>query len=307
MRSGHELDPEWTMEEIWPVKNFTLALLALVFCIPALAGEAAAPAAEIEKVLENARKIYELAARIEKYRTEHGSLPAGRSARDVVRVFGGGEGLQEYFATDAWGTPYRVMVDMPPSRYSIISAGSDGRFDSDSWSIAKKSESPSDDTVLEDGRFVRSNHAWAFARADKLGARSEDRLRREIDRNKADRTMFAVRQIAADLAGYLTKHDKFPEGDVFELPGFESLPREDAWGTPLRVTVKGNNWRIASAGNDGTFDAGTDLARDLVNENGRFLTTWDTDNQGVDALPWAMTQLELARKEFETAVASRKR
>ena len=284
-----------------------LALLIVLYAMPACAGEPAAPAAEINNILENARKMCELATSIEHFRSTHGSLPSGSSTRDVVRACGGGEGKQQYFATDPWGTPYRVKVDPPRGRYSIVGAGSDRRFDPDSWNVPKKSRSPADDVVLrEGGQFVRSNHEWAIAQGDKLGARSEERLRRLIDASKALRTMASVRAIATALFAYLTEHNKFPEGDIFSLPEFKMLPREDAWGTPLRVTVNGDNIRIVSAGSDAKFDAGNDLARDLVMENDQFVTTWDTAGQGVNELSRLIAWLERARKELETAVAAQK-
>jgi hypothetical protein len=238
----------------------------------------------VEAVLENATKIYELAALIEQHRIEKHALPQGRSAAEVVRAIGGGEGLQKHFAADPWGTPYRVTS---ASHYSIISAGPDRKFDD------------ADDTRFDDGRFSRSHHDAAVAKA--RNSRRPDEISRQLELAKANRTLIVMRTLSTALAAYLAEFDQFPEGDVLAHPAFQGYAREDGWGTPLRVTAKGQTWRIVSAGADKTFDAGTDLGRDVVNENGRFLYTWES---AADAIPSALARYERAKKEFDRVIAA---
>lgn len=247
-------------------------------------------AQDIENVLDNATKIYELAALIEQHRIEKHSLPAGRSVAEVIRAIGGHEGLQKHFAADPWGTPYRVASGTPAGHYSIASAGPDRRFDD------------ADDTLFGDGRFIRSNHEPALAEARKLGAQQPDRIPRQLELAKANRTMIVMRTLSTALTVYLAEYDQFPQGDVLAHPAFQGYAREDGWGTPLRVTTKGQTWRIVSAGADKTFDSGTDLGRDLVNENGRFLSTWES---AADALPAVVSRFERAKREFERVAAAR--
>ncbi len=265
------------------VKRFTFPLV--FFCCVARLN-----AQDTQNELDNAAKIYELAALIEQHRIEKHSLPDGRSAAEVIRAIGGHEGLQKHFAADPWGTPYRVVSGTPAGHYSIAGAGPHRRF------------ADADDTLFADGRFIRSNHESALAEARKLAAQQPNRIPRQLELARANRTMIVMRALSTALAAYLAEYDQFPEGGVLAHPAFQGYAREDGWGTPLRVSAKGQTWRIVSAGADKKFDSGTDLGRDVVNENGRFLSTWES---AVDAVPAALARFERAKKDFERVAAAR--
>lgn len=78
-----------------------------------------------------------VAAIIEKYRAENGSLAGFFAPEDAV---------------DAWRTPFRFVIDR--SSYRIISAGADRKFDPMNWS-RPPSRDPAEDIVFENGKLVR--------------------------------------------------------------------------------------------------------------------------------------------------------
>jgi len=275
--------------------------------------------ADLVKVLENTMKIYELAGLIEKHRNERGSLPAGRSAREVITAFGGGEGIQQYFETDPWGTEYRVAAGSTPGRYWIVSAGADRSFGASNWSLPNKSEDPSDDVVFRDGLFLRSAHEWAIRESDKLGAISTGKLSREMDRSRASRTMTEVRQINTALFAYLTDHQGIPQirgmNDMIKLLAstHPKLTGVDAWDTPMRITVKGDAWQIVAAGSDKKFENDppalgltSDYTRDLVFNDVDFLTEWSLDHSPEEQLTDVRARLRTQEEKFEEELAKRK-
>lgn len=153
--------------------------------------------------------------------------------------------------SDPWGTPYRIENGM------VVSAGSDRKFE----------DAPADgqfagtegDVVFREGRPVRSNRNWLYARVapatDSAAALEELRtaeLGAMVMRTPAMQHLtFAKTTAAAMLRGDAEK---------------------DAWGTPLRV----DGARTISAGSDKQFDpmswsrpATDDLREDIIVENGQ--------------------------------------
>ena len=57
--------------------------------------------------------------------------------------------------TDAWGDAYAYAASADGSSYRLVSPGSDGRTDPDSWGVKGPLASFEDDAVLDSGSLSR--------------------------------------------------------------------------------------------------------------------------------------------------------
>lgn len=217
---------------------------------------------------------------------------------------------------DPWGTAYRVEIN--GEAFRIIGAGSDCRFEPESWTTPGQYADLAIDVVADDDDITRSNHLWLnglvpdrfqylHAVDEALAANpgkpldlvlTTPRLAggylamvqdqamllgpKSLGILQAERTWTAMRQLAAQL-----------DADL-QAP---SRP-EDEWGTPLRVELDpAGGYRIISAGADRTFEPRSwalpmtaDLADDQVYAGGKgFVRKFDR-NQSIQR-----TVLEAAR------------
>ena len=194
------------------------------------------------------------------------------------------EGLQLVNATpdmpkDPWGAPYRLTVS--DGRYTIASAGSDGKFDETVWSKEEQFTGLEGDIVLVDGRMTRSNRNWLYPQVtDATRDALETLVRAEVhlmmSRNP---TMQALERRRATV-------------NLIQEKG--AALQHDAWGTPVRVIKEGEKVRIISAGPDKTFDVMSwgkpplpDVNEDIVVEDGLPLRIIDDQAVLKAALPAA--------------------
>jgi TonB family protein len=152
---------------------------------------------------------------------------------------------------DPWGTPYRIETGR------VVSAGSDRKFED--APAEGQFAGTEGDVVFVEGRPVRSNRNWLYARVapatDSAAALEELRtaeLGAMVMRTPAMRDLTLAKTTAAAMLREDTKND--------------------AWGTPLRV----DGARTISAGADKRFDPmswsrppATDLGEDIIVENGQ--------------------------------------
>ncbi len=93
----------------------------------------------------------------EAYRTDHGALPEAASLDELTPMLS-----PMYIATmpknDAWGTPLRVESSADGLR--VISAGSDARFDPETWTLDGPLTSFADDAMITGPRQFR--RMWRF-------------------------------------------------------------------------------------------------------------------------------------------------
>lgn len=174
---------------------------------------------------------------------------------------------------DAWGNELRFYESAEGWR--VVSAGSDGTFDESAWRNYEQFANLEGDVVFENGRLVRSNRNWLAAQAAAAGASAA-----ALADLRAAEVRFAMGRVpliraltgAKATAVLMQRVAAYIENNKAAPP--EELSR-DAWGTPLRITIDGERYRIVSAGADKTFDETSwaeapllDLAEDIVLENG---------------------------------------
>lgn len=109
------------------------------------------------------------------------------------------------------------------------------------------------------------------------------------------------------IGAYLTDYDAPPKVDSIDAlaaalqPTYiRELPRADAWGTPFKYEVDGNDYRVVSAGADRKFDPstwktqwrGSDFNADAVVSNGKFVRAWDPDSGKSAALQSAVVNAQ---------------
>lgn len=223
--------------------------------------------ADVVKGLQNLSVIHRIANVLDLRRTLAHSLP-----------------LQ--VPLDPWGTPYRISES--PAGYRIVSAGSDNKFDDTIALTRQQFTGLEGDVVFEDGKLIRSNRNWLFARIDPSGAGAS--ALKELERAEIDFLMMRVPVMRALIGAKATVN-------VMQMAGAHvqekhtAPPAElanDAWGTPLRVTInEDGTYRIVSAAADRTFDetswtraAMADFNEDFIYENGK-LTRFVDQNQAL--------------------------
>lgn len=176
---------------------------------------------------------------------------------------------------DAWKTPIRYEHLDDGKTYRLVSAGSDGVFETTTTPPlgeryeSRSTETLEEDLVLENGHFTRD-----------LGA--------AVGLDETGQAIVQMNGAGGACETYAVDHDRYPAAaSMSELstilrPYIKKLHEVDPWGTPYAYRVAGDQvaYRFASAGPDRTFDEsslsppgapcapGTD---DLVWENGRLI------------------------------------
>ncbi|HEX2061152.1 MAG TPA: type II secretion system protein GspG, partial [Thermoanaerobaculia bacterium] len=189
---------------------------------------------DIAKGLKNLAEMHRIASAIELRRTLAGTT-------------------QMRLPPDPWGTPYQVQETT--SGYRIVSAGSDGKFEETVALTSEQFDGLEGDVVLEDGKLVRSNRNWLYARIAQHpdAAAALDQLRQaEIDhavmRIPAMKMLTGVKATAMAMqmvAAYIEEKKAAPPPEL----------SKDAWGTPLRIEIREDGtYRIVSAAADRQFD-----------------------------------------------------
>jgi TonB family protein len=227
--------------------------LLMLLAAPAMLGDDL----DIAKGLQNLETIHRLAAVVELRRTLAGTLPL------------------EY-PKDPWGNAY--LVADAQNGYRIIGAGSDSQFEPSGSTLSAQFTGTEHDVVFENGRLIRSNRNWLYARVGERGSASAAALaalqQAEIE--------FAMNRVPLVQAMTGAKATAISMGLVAQyIEANKAAPAAelsvDAWGTPLRITVNPDGkYRIVSAGADKVFNEGSwgaapkaDFAEDIVYENGK--------------------------------------
>jgi TonB family protein len=232
-----------------------LAVASIAFS-PALFAQDAVSDDEVVKGLQNLTGVHRIANVLELRRTLAHSLPLQVPA-------------------DPWGTPYRISES--PAGYRVVSAGSDRKFD-ETVALARQQFTGLDgDVVFEDGKLVRSNRNWLYAHAKSDGLAAS--ALQELNQTELDFVLMRVPVMRALIGAKATVNTMQLAGTYVQekkaVPPAELA--NDAWGTPLRVTITDDGgYRIVSAGADRTFDetswtraASPDFAEDFIYENGK--------------------------------------
>ena len=212
--------------------------------------------ADIVKGLQNLSGIHRIANVLELRRTLAHSLPLQVPA-------------------DPWGTPYRINES--PAGYRIVSAGSDAKFDETVALTRQQFSGLEGDIVFEDGKLIRSNRNWLYARIASAGPSAS--ALKELDQSEIDFLLMRVPVMRALIGAKATVNTMQLVGKHVEANKTNPPAQlaNDAWGTPLRVTInEDGTYRIASAAADRTFDeaswvrpAAPDFNEDFLYENGK--------------------------------------
>jgi protein TonB len=211
---------------------------------------------DIVKGLQNLSSIHRIANVLELRRTLAHSLP-----------------LQ--VPPDPWGTPYKISET--PVGYRVVSAGSDAKFEDTVALTRQQFTGLEGDIVFEDGKLIRSNRNWLYTRIASDGPSAS--ALKELDQSEIDFVLMRLPVMRALIGAKATVNTMQLAGTHVST-NKTAPPSElanDAWGTPLRVTIsEDGTYRIVSAGADRTFDeaswatpATADFNEDLIFENGR--------------------------------------
>lgn len=134
---------------------------------------------DVVRSLKTRASLELLAARLESYRAEHGSLKG---------LVGGGLGtlrsepwpFNDWLPeVDEWGMPIQIVISPEGKSYRIASSGGDRHFDAEMVDASL----PAIDVVVRDGRVAQSLDAVAYS--TKLQAAQEKRDREVIARRSA--------------------------------------------------------------------------------------------------------------------------
>jgi TonB family protein len=134
--------------------------------------------------------------------------------------------------------------------------------------------------VFENGRLIRSNRNWLYARVGEPGSASAAALA-ALQQAEVEFAMTRVPLMQAMTGAKATEISmslvaKYIEANKAAPASELSV---DAWGTPMRIVVNPDGkYRIVSAGSDKVFNEASwasapkaDFAEDLVYENGRMI------------------------------------
>jgi hypothetical protein len=217
---------------------------------------------EIAGVLSALAVVYDAALILEELKSEQGALPRVTTPAELSQARFGSDALTDMLQ-DGWNTPLHIESD-PAGGYVVAAAGSDRRFDRESWTKPAATRSAADDIVLRDGKLVRSPADWAVAAAEKLAGSS---LREHIDGVRAvsphQRTLADLHSIASAALTYEITEGSLravtSAGDLAQLlePDFiPTFPRNDGWGRPYHVAIDPatRSNLIVSPGPDGQLD-----------------------------------------------------
>jgi TonB family protein len=252
---------------------------ALLMAFAAAPLFAALPDEELRRGFLNLVYIEDLTYRLRYQRAVHGNMT-----------------LPAQPLLDPWGTPYRVEID--GDRLRIIGAGSDRKFQPESWTEAGQFGDLAIDVVVDDDRTIRSNHMWLkqlvpdgaqqhAAVNEALAATPEKPLDQVLTTPRLaagflvlleDKTMLLGNPRSLGILRAETTAATMERLGA-QLTKETSVRHADEWGTPLRVEFEADDsFRIVSAGADKTFDPESwsqpmiaDLNDDQVYVSGRGL------------------------------------
>lgn len=241
------------------------------------------PVEQLERALylsRHTRTVADLrmiALAIGAYQADHGKFPDVKTIDELATNLAPGY-IGRLPRTDAWNRPLRVAVNPARTSYYVASAGPDGEFNVRSWVNAALA---SDDVVLHDGRISRNE------KPSSAGTVNDPEL------EKARATMKMFEELKDALRRYESENFRIPEAkSVDELqralvPKYAtSVPRADAWGTPLRIERDGSTLLIVAAGADHKFNRARwkegvvtgDYERDLVLRGSSVESVWDVSD-----------------------------
>lgn len=106
--------------------------------------------ADIQKARLSIDRMAQLVAGLAAYQRDNGAYPRVDTARDlriaIVPTY-----LDDVPTADGWNRPFRYQATDDGRGYLLISAGSDGEFDQQSWSVERELSNPADDIVFRTG------------------------------------------------------------------------------------------------------------------------------------------------------------
>jgi hypothetical protein len=133
------------------MKKTLLALMVVAIAAPLFAANPYAPT-DTERARWTMGDMVSWRICFAAYKQDHGKYPEVKSAEEAKAAF---EPI--YVAhlpmTDAWGNAYAVQSDA--NSFTVVSAGSDGKFDKKSWSTGGTLQSFDEDAVAtNEGRWL---------------------------------------------------------------------------------------------------------------------------------------------------------
>jgi hypothetical protein len=236
--------------------------------------------------------LLRVASALDSFRAQRGHYPPGGdlAALEVALV---PEHLRQgdWRPNDPWGRAWRYRSNDVGTSYSLVTAGSDGVFETLVPLISGPVAGDERDLVLTDGRFARwpagLEASAAPLRAD--GARAPVTavtptrapaslpVRKEppdLEPGRAATTVSRLQVIAALLEAWRKEHGSYPEGDDAGRLVSEDLKSsasvQDGWGRDLAYVTRGAGSRyvLVSAGPNGRLDRFVGDYADLVGSPG---------------------------------------
>ncbi|HEY6842987.1 MAG TPA: type II secretion system protein GspG, partial [Thermoanaerobaculia bacterium] len=155
------------------------------------------------------------------YYTDHKEYPHVSTAEEA-RAIAEPVYIKAAPLTDAWGNAYRIEAD--GRSYRIVSAGADGIFKPETWTVGGTVESFDDDAVVTNqGRWWLRK--WEF---------------KSNDDARAEKTRYEIRVIKTAVEAYAGQHNQWPQANTMdelrtlvEPTYIKTLPMADEWGSPF--------------------------------------------------------------------------
>lgn len=236
-----------------------------------------------------------IATAADAYATDHPRLPMVTSIDELAKHLEPAY-IGELPRTDGWDTPFRVRVIPPSGPYIVASAGPDKKFGTP-------------DDVIARGSEIMQNEEPAPESID-----------HDPDRERAAATMSSFEELKEALNRYREKNrGQDPKATSIDeltkilVPKYvSSVPKADAWGTPLQVRSKEGELSVISAGSDRKFNESrwrevistADYTRDLRIRGYGVEGVWDT-RPATDRLANAWGNYLVARRGFMEERAQR--
>lgn len=215
-------------------------------------------------------RMQQLADGLEAHRLSKGFYPvaddAGALRAALVPAY---MGQTDWNATDGWGRDWRYRVTDDGRGYTLVSAGSDGEFESLAPLIPGPVDSAARDLVLANNSFQR----WPAGTGGVRDEPSRAQARRERGASgetpaapggadspaKAEATLGLFKPLVSALESYRKQHGAYPEYDdctrLVEVMGARAACT-DAWGHSIGylTVASGRSYVLVSPGANGAFE-----------------------------------------------------
>jgi hypothetical protein len=223
----------------------------------------AAPATDEARTTTD--RLVWMARALESYRKREGHYPVADQAEYLERWLVPTDlPPSQWFATDAWGEPWRYRVTDVGSSYTLSSGGADRRWESLVPATPQATVNADGDLAVADGRFVRWPTGYRpESIASGGGARATAVPEEKEPADKGQATQFRLDRLAAAIERQRKATGAYPESDdaerTFEEIG-HGLSVVDAWGHDIEYLTLGGgrHFALVSRGPDGKAGRSTE-------------------------------------------------